>query len=170
MQMNWGLPTIVLLFALTLTGCKAKPEASRRESPETNGTIEVQARGLRNAKGFVRVLLFDSSDGFPDSPESAVRAVELDPDEESVKTRLKPVPYGDYAVSVLHDENENLKLDKNFFGLPQEGYGVSRNPKPGFGPPAYEDAVFTLDSPERVLRIKLLYLDDMAKERRKEGS
>jgi len=36
---------------------------------------------------------------------------------------------GVYAVSVFHDENENQKLDKDFVGIPKEGYGASNNPK-----------------------------------------
>ena len=35
---------------------------------------------------------------------------------------------GNYAVQVMHDENDNNKLDTNFLGIPSEGYGFSNNP------------------------------------------
>ena len=37
------------------------------------------------------------------------------------------VPPGAYAVSTLHDENKNNKMDTNAFGFPKEGYGASNN-------------------------------------------
>ena len=39
------------------------------------------------------------------------------------------LPAGSYAVQVMHDENDNGKLDTNFMGLPVEGYGFSNNPQ-----------------------------------------
>jgi uncharacterized protein (DUF2141 family) len=39
------------------------------------------------------------------------------------------LPAGEYAVQVLHDENDNGKLDTNFMGMPTEGYGFSNNPQ-----------------------------------------
>ncbi len=42
----------------------------------------------------------------------------------------------------MHDENGNGKLDKNFIGMPTEGYGASRAARGTMGPPKWEDAVF----------------------------
>jgi uncharacterized protein (DUF2141 family) len=39
------------------------------------------------------------------------------------------LPAGSYAVLVMHDENDNGKLDTNFMGIPVEGYGFSNNPQ-----------------------------------------
>jgi len=39
------------------------------------------------------------------------------------------LPAGKYAVQVMHDENDNGKLDANFMGIPIEGYGFSNNPQ-----------------------------------------
>lgn len=38
------------------------------------------------------------------------------------KVIFKNIHHGIYAVSVLHDENNNGLMDKNFFGIPTEGY------------------------------------------------
>ena len=64
---------------------------------------------------------------------------------------------GVYAVSVFHDENMNRKLDKNFVGIPREGYGTSNNPKRKMGPPDFEEAKFQLTGAAQSLEIKLLY-------------
>jgi Uncharacterized protein conserved in bacteria (DUF2141) len=43
------------------------------------------------------------------------------------------------------DENGNGVLDKNFFGVPVEGYGFSNDARGSMGPPAFEKAAFRHD-------------------------
>lgn len=52
---------------------------------------------------------------------------------------LKP---GKYSFKYFHDENNNIKLDTNFIGIPKEGYGFSNDAKGKFGPPDFKDTVF----------------------------
>ena len=70
---------------------------------------------------------------------------------------LGPADFGVYAVSVFHDENMNQKLDKNFVGVPNEGYGASNNPKKKMGPPNFDEAKFQLSGTEQSVEIKLMY-------------
>jgi len=49
-------------------------------------------------------------------------------------------------------------MDKNFFGLPKEGCGISTNPKIGMGGPKFNDSVFTLNSKQIELTIVTRYL------------
>ncbi len=67
------------------------------------------------------------------------------------------LPAGVYAVSVFHDENMTQKLDKNFVGVPKEGYGASNNPKKKMGPPNFGETKFQLRGTEQFLEIKLMY-------------
>jgi uncharacterized protein (DUF2141 family) len=71
---------------------------------------------------------------------------------------LKDVPHGTYAVSVIHDEDGDGKLDTSWLGIPREGVGVSMNAKGKAGPPKYKDAKFVLDAAEKKLKIKVRYL------------
>ena len=50
---------------------------------------------------------------------------------------------GTYSMAAYHDENNNGKLDTNFFGIPKEGVCASNNAKGTMGPPKYQDASFT---------------------------
>ena len=54
------------------------------------------------------------------------------------------IPAGTFAISVFHDENNNNAMEKTFIGMPKEGWGMSRDAKPGMGPPSFEDARLTL--------------------------
>jgi uncharacterized protein (DUF2141 family) len=67
---------------------------------------------------------------------------------------FKDVPYGEYAVKVFHDENDNLKIDIGWRG-PTERYGFSNGARGIFGPPDFDDAKFAFDKPELKLEIAL---------------
>jgi uncharacterized protein (DUF2141 family) len=73
-------------------------------------------------------------------------------------TTLTPPRAGRYTVFVVHDKNGNGKMDKNFFGIPEEPVGLSRNPSPPkFGPPKFKDASFDyLPSKSMEFRIRLV--------------
>jgi uncharacterized protein (DUF2141 family) len=61
----------------------------------------------------------------------------------------------DLAIAIYQDRNANEKLDKNAFGIPQELYGFSNNPKRGFGPPKYAEVAVPLESQRLTLTISL---------------
>ena len=67
------------------------------------------------------------------------------------------LPRGDYAIAVIHDENNNAKLD-TFAGIPKEGFGFSRNPPIRFGPPRFTAARFTLDSDAEMQQVTMRYI------------
>ncbi len=65
------------------------------------------------------------------------------------------VPKGEYAVKVYHDENTNDEMDTLMFGIPSEKYGFSNNARGTFGPPAFGDAKFKVESAEHKISIKI---------------
>lgn len=122
-------------------------------------TLTVRVTGARNAKGKIGVTLFQDAPGFPDDASKAIRqqSAEIDPKTMSAQITFKDVPQGTFAVSVLHDENGNGKMDKNFVGIPKEGYGASNNPKKKRRPPTFDEAKFSLNSAEQSIEIALIY-------------
>ena len=65
---------------------------------------------------------------------------------------------GRYTVALYHDENGNKKFDRDFLGIPTEGYGFSENPGFRFGKPDIDETLFTLNGDPISLRISVLYL------------
>ena len=138
--------------------------ASRLSPPlvaQSNGTaaLTVHVTGARNAKGKIRVALFRDAKGFPNDASQAIhtQAADIDPQTSSAQVVFADLPDGVYAVSVFHDENMNEKLDKNFVGVPKEGYGASNNPKKRMGPPTFDETKFQLSGTEQSVEIKLMY-------------
>ena len=121
--------------------------------------LTVKVIGARNAKGQIRLALFQDASGFPENPSKAFRLQQatIDPQTLSAEAVFDDIPQGTYAVSVFHDENMNGKFDKNFVGAPKEGYGASNNPKKRIGPPPFDEAKFSVDGPGQLVEINLLY-------------
>lgn len=124
-----------------------------------DATLTVHVTGARSAKGKIRVALFRGAQGFPNDASRAIhtQAADVDPQTLSAQVVFPGLPDGVYAVSVFHDENMNERLDKNFMGVPKEGYGASNNPKKKMGPPNFDEAKFPLSGTERSVEIKLMY-------------
>jgi uncharacterized protein (DUF2141 family) len=148
----------VLSAGLFLT--PAPRVSPRLEAQSTStATLTVHVTGARNAKGKIRAALFRGVEGFPNDASRAIhtQAADIDPQTSSAQIVFADLPAGVYAVSVFHDENMNQKLDKNFMGVPKEGYGSSNNPKKKMGPPSFEETKFQLSGTEQSLEIKLIY-------------
>ncbi|MFC3713468.1 DUF2141 domain-containing protein [Sphingoaurantiacus capsulatus] len=134
--------------ALLLMGASSAP-------PEPV-TLTIMLVGLRSSEGEVRVCVFPRADGFPDCAKvEGVRRVAA-PAAPEVRLTVEGLTPGAYAVSVIHDENGNRKLDKSVVGMPTEGIGFSRNPRLIFGPPAFDKVRFD-PSAEPMQAIKMRY-------------
>jgi uncharacterized protein (DUF2141 family) len=54
-----------------------------------------------------------------------------------------------------HDENNNRRLDRNFFGIPSEPYGFSNDARNAMRAPTYEEAAFTLAAAAMTIDIRV---------------
>lgn len=108
----------------------------------SQGSIEVTVRNIRETKGTVRVGLFNNDADFLKNAVDGKIVKANGAEVTVVFENLKP---GDYAVSVIHDKNENGKLDKNFIGIPKEGFAFGNNAMNTFGPPDFKDAKVKVD-------------------------
>lgn len=69
---------------------------------------------------------------------------------------IKQVPFGSFALGVVHDVNGNKEMDTKIFGIPAEPVGFSNNPRNKFGPPKFKQSVFTFSEDRQKLQIDLL--------------
>ena len=103
--------------------------------------IRVEITGVENEDGQVFIGLFNKQDGFPDKG-SEYNGVFVKAKGGILYHAFIEIPGGEYAIAIFHDSNANEKLDKNFLGIPKEGYGFSNNATATFGPPSFEKAKF----------------------------
>lgn len=120
------------------------------------GRLEVDIEGRRNDKGWVRLCLTGVQSGFPDCSRDP-RAWKRNLRAPGV-TRLsfEGLPPGDYAFSVVHDENGNERVDFTL-GIPREGVAFSNNAPVRMGPPKYAQARFRIGPGTTRQRVKFRY-------------
>jgi len=152
-----------IVFIVTLFFAASLPLFAETNPQETldssqTGNIIIHIKDLRNINGMLGASLYASKKGFPDTPEISYCTLVKKVTNTEDTFIFENIPYGTYAISVLHDENGNGKMDKNFFGLPTEGCGISTNPKIGMGGPKFNNSVFTLNSKQLEMTIDVRYL------------
>ena len=119
-------------------------------------TLTLHVDGFRNQKGDLGVTVFKSPDGWPEDNSKALLhgGYPFSGNQGTVQLQLAP---GRYAVAVIHDENSNHKLDRNFIGFPMEGFGFSNNPRVLLTAPSFDTAAFQFTCPSAELSIHLIY-------------
>lgn len=117
--------------------------------------LEVTIKNVKEAKGNVRVGLFKDDKTFL---KEAWMGKVVKAESGELKVVFEGVPSGTYAVSIIHDANENGELDSNFFGIPNEGFGFSNDAMGTFGPPGFDKASFTLGADKKNVSISMRYL------------
>jgi len=117
-------------------------------------TLKVTIKGIDvNKKGTIRVGLF-SEKGFPNAKQVIDgKVVKVSGNEITVE--FKDLKIGDYAIAVVHDQNQDQKLTKNLVGYPIEPYAFSNNAIGNFGPPNFKDASFKVDKKLTSISISL---------------
>lgn len=111
---------------------------------------------LRNQKGKACIALFDTQAGFPDDDTQAV-CNQCFPITTLPLTVSFDISYGSYAVSVLHDENEDGELNTGLLGIPQEGIGFSNDPRIIKGTPSFETTQFEFSEDSSEVEITVKY-------------
>jgi uncharacterized protein (DUF2141 family) len=125
-------------------------------SQPAGAKVMITVKDLRNHKGQLIFGIFKSADGFPIDSQKAVNWQVKPANADSVEF-VATLPPGKYGASVLHDENSNGKMDKSLIGVPQEGYGVTNNPKPAVRAATYQESQFDLPPEGKSLTISIQY-------------
>ena len=114
---------------------------------ESTTSLTVVVNGIRNQTGEICMRVYNSEKGFPDNAKSEVKSGCTKITGNSIKQVFSGLKPGNYAVAVVDDQNGDHKLNKDFFGIPEEGFGISRNPIVSIstGTPKFKNASFKVD-------------------------
>ncbi|WP_229953782.1 DUF2141 domain-containing protein [Parasphingorhabdus litoris] len=126
-------------------------------APAVTATIDIAISNLRSEKGDVLVCLSSNPKYFPDCRKDKTARKMKVAASDAANVQFTNVEPGTYAVALVHDENANGKMDLRLF-LPREGFGFSRNPKIGMGPPKFKSAQFTIGADNVNYAVKMKYI------------
>lgn len=142
--------SLVLVASIILLSFTAKEQ--------NTFTLTVKVENLQNSKGEVQFTLYNTDGSIPD--EYYKNYFKMDKSRiENGKAEItfSNLPKGTYAVSILHDENKNGKIDKGFI-LPKEGIGFSNYSSIGLtNRPDFKKASFELNQ-NKTIKVKVIYM------------
>ncbi len=135
------------LFILTvIVSVKLQAQTSNAKVAVTN---------IPTQKGILIVGWYNKADDYR-NPDKAVFKQKVKINNQAFANLVfTNIPFGDYAISLYFDENENGKLDKNFLGIPKESYGFSNNIYHATKATSFEEAKFNLKQNNQIIAIKL---------------
>ena len=126
--------------------------------PQTLGDITVVITNLRNDNGEVLISLYNQAEGFPRDRSTIIRTAAVTPDGSGqVTTVFEDLPYGDYAIACLHDEDRSQGMTFGALRLPKEGHCFSNNVKVRLRAPKFKKAKVALDSDDVTQTLKRRY-------------
>lgn len=120
-----------------------------------NGRLSITSGGFNNSKGKAVLFLFRKEDKIP---ESSFKTLFANINNNEAAFQFLDLPYGEYAAILLHDENNNGKIDHSL-GLPFEQLSYSNNWQLGFftGMPTFAKLKFWFSSSEANQNIYITY-------------
>ena len=131
--------------------------AQDKESVD-KGSIVVPVTNLQNlGKGQLLGFLYKKVNRVEVNGVRYFRRVSLPVTASKMDVTFKDIPYGEYAIAIMHDMDKDFKMDTNFIGIPNEDLGVSNNVKGGpLGGPKWKVAKFKHQkSDNRITSIKM---------------
>lgn len=115
-------------------------------------TLTVTVANVADEAGQIRISVYDE-ETWLDRERQVAREFVL-PADASVEASFE-LPPGTYAVAVLHDVNDNGRMDYRLMRLPKEPYGLSNGVVPRFGPPKFADCAFAVADEDLDITIEL---------------
>ena len=101
--------------------------------------LTVEINSVLNNNGRILFLLLDKD-------RCVVKEISSVIVQNKCKIVIKELEKGEYAFKFFHDENVNKKLDKNWLGVPLEGYGFSNFENGPYIPPSFSEMIFEVTS------------------------
>ncbi|MBW4549605.1 MAG: DUF2141 domain-containing protein [Aphanocapsa sp. GSE-SYN-MK-11-07L] len=147
MSPRW-FPTLLILTMLLVRSA----QAGVRDS------LKVTVDGLRSTRDQVCLSLYDKPETFLMQPKLSLRTQCVKIIKTPMQVTFKNLAPGNYAIAALHDTNGTGKVERNFMGMPMEGFGFSRNPVVTMKAPKFDQAAVKVDGANTTLAIQMKYL------------
>ena len=146
------------VLSLMSTSIDAKNEVINETKNDLDTVdIIVQVNNIDRSKpGNILVMLY-GRDGFPKDHAKALHIKAMPAAAEQMTIGFSAVP-AEFAIKILHDEDENGLVTKNWTGIiPAEGLGFSNGAKLSYRAPRFSEAKLTLANVLTPLTINIIY-------------
>lgn len=114
--------------------------------------------GIRSEKGQIILNIFKNSDDYEQQKVSKKLIFEkkiINGGTMNINCELNS---GVYGISLIDDENKNGELNKNFIGIPKEGFGFSNFFMDKMKKPLFDDFKINITPQYNKITIKVKYM------------
>ncbi|MEP0132029.1 MAG: DUF2141 domain-containing protein [Eudoraea sp.] len=138
------MKTLALILGLFITGIVANAQ-------DIKGiTVKVTIENVLSDEGQILAALH--------TQDTFMRGLGIQNFQSKAKTGsisfvFEDVKPGAYAISSLHDANENQRMDFEDSGMPKENYAMSGN-EMNQGPPTFQDVKFEVNGEDLELNLR----------------
>ena len=137
------MKTIILLLAMFV--------GSFVHAQNTNsGNISASVSNISGTEGNIKFGLYSQETFMKAEPDFSAESKIKDGE---ARVTFENIPQGTYALLVMHDKNDNNRMDFDTSGMPLENYGSSGNSM-SYGPPVWEETKFEFDGTEKDIEIR----------------
>ncbi len=116
--------------------------------------LKVTITNIKVVKGNLIIKIFNNPESFPRNGKP-YKVYSKKVTSKVVSVVLKDLKKGKYAISLYHDANADNECNMNFLGIPTESFGFSRNFKPTFSGPSFDDCSIDLKQ-DMSIKIELI--------------
>lgn len=110
-----------------------------------NYSLNINIENINPSKGQLMIAVYNSKQLYMKTEKAVSKQILKLNGKNSEFIQFKDLPMGEYSVAVIHDENNNGKLDTNIFGIPTEAYGFSNNIRPKFRAANWDETKFLMN-------------------------
>ena len=110
-----------------------------------NYSLNINIENINPSKGQLMIAVYNSKQLYMKTEKAFSKQILKLNGKNLEFIQFKDLPMGEYSVAVIHDENNNGKLDTNIFGIPTEAYGFSNNIRPKFRAANWDETKFLMN-------------------------
>lgn len=147
---------ILMTLGVVYASSGDQPHGATKASEVKSGDLRVLVNGFDNDEGHMLIALSNSRADYEGGQGDTVfRGGMAHIADGQSSFVFENIPFGEYAIRMFHDEDNDQELNTNFLGIPTEDYGFSNNASGTFGPPDYDDAKFLFNSDSLLITITI---------------
>ena len=121
--------------------------------------IKIKVEGIRNSQGQIVLSAFKTEKEFDDETPVYNFTIDKSSIKDGVINTSVRLPIGNWGLTLLDDENSNAKMEYNFFGITEEGFGFSNYYLIGLRKPLLDDFDFNVNNKDNVsVKMKIRYM------------
>jgi uncharacterized protein (DUF2141 family) len=119
------------------------------------GSLIIQVENVQSIKGSLRIGIYNTEASYDDEDHPYSWKVQKVESKGRISVVVNDLPFGKYGIALLHDLNENDKMDFNLFGIPKEPYGFSMKTTK-WKKPSFSEVQFDFTTDQQSVKVELI--------------